>query len=170
MTKLLRWAGAALCACALLAVAPALAGSPFNDQPGVASSVADALGPNYDLWTWVSGHVLPAVDTGVVSLVGLIVGAVSLKARQWFGVTITASMQEQLRQTALTGAHLAISKAEGAVDEAGLVDKAVAWMKQREPAIIGKLGFSDQVLAAIALKMVSAALATTPSSPPTTAA
>lgn len=160
MMKLLR-AAVPLCA-VLLAVSPALAGSPFTADPATAAEAAGTVAANAGLWTWISAHVLPTVDQAVISIVGLVVGAVSLKARQWFGVSISAAMQDQLRQTALTGAHLAINTAEGAADRAGLVDKAVTWMKVREPAIIGKLGFSDQVLAAIALKMVSAALSGAP--------
>ena len=157
MTKLHRWVGAGLCAL-VLAAGPAFAGSPFNVEPGAAEHAVAVVSPNAGLWAWAAANVLPLVDQGVLWLAGIVLTAAGIKARAWFGVSMTATQEEQLRQAALTGAHLAIAAGEGLADKRGLVNATVTWMKEREPAIIGKLGFGDQVLAAIAVKMISGAL------------
>ena len=64
---------------------------------------------NAGLWAWATTHLLPTVDQAVISLVGLVMGFVSLKARAWFGVSISAAMQDQLRQSLSSRERIVLS-------------------------------------------------------------
>ena len=152
LERFLGWLGIAS-ALALIA-SPALAGSQYTVDPSVQS-------PNAALWAWVAANILPLVDQFVIAVAGAALSWAALKAAPYFHVKITAQQEDSLRQAMLTGVHAALASGESAADRAQLVERGVAWAKRREAVAIGRLGLPEQVLAAMAEKMVAQAVGAT---------
>ncbi len=119
-------------------------------------------------WSSVNGIVQPLAVTAV----GGTVSWAALHLPSWIKVKVTAQLEEQVRQTALTGVYLGIHEGEVALDKAitplqrqQIITRAVTWVTQRLPGPAGalaRLGIGQDVVQAIVIKMLGQVQAQNP--------